>query len=86
MSEAGLPGFTGGSWWGLLAPKKTPKSVINRLHKEVVAILKSDTVNKRFADLGAHVVGDTPEEFARFIEAQGRQSTELARRIGLEPE
>jgi tripartite-type tricarboxylate transporter receptor subunit TctC len=86
MAEAGLPGFTAGTWWGILAPKNTPKAVIDRLHKEVVAIIRSGDVSKRFSDLGAQVVGDTPEEFARFIETEGRQAVELAQRIGLKPE
>jgi tripartite-type tricarboxylate transporter receptor subunit TctC len=86
MSEAGLAGFTAGTWWGILAPKQTPKPVIDRLHAAIVGILAMPDVQKRFVDLGAQLVGNSPDEFARFIDSEGKESISLAAKIGLKPE
>jgi len=53
LDERGLKGFEVGIWHGLYAPKGTPKPVIDKLVAALQAALKDDTVNKRFADLGA---------------------------------
>ena len=86
LSEAGLPGFTAGTWWGMLAPKQTPKPVIDRLHTTIVKILQMPDVQKRFVDLGAQLVGNTPDEFAQFIEKEGKDAVSLAAKIGFKPE
>jgi len=86
MAESGLPGFVAGTWWGVLAPANTPKPIIERLHTTIVEILRSSETNKRFTDLGAQVVGNTPQEFAEFIGSEAERSIALAARIGLKPE
>lgn len=86
MSEVGLTGFTAGTWWGILAPKQTPKPVIDRLHAAFVAILNTPEVQKKFIDMGAQLVANKPDEFARFIDAEAKQSISLAAQIGLKAE
>jgi tripartite-type tricarboxylate transporter receptor subunit TctC len=86
MSEAGVAGFIAGTWWGMLAPKQTPKPVIDRLHGAIVGILAMPDVQKRFVELGGQLVGNSPAEFARFIDSEARQSISLAAQIGLKPE
>ena len=86
MAEAGLPGFVAGTWWGVLAPAQTPKPVIDRLHSTITEILRSPETSKRFTDLGAQLVGNTPQEFAELIKSEGEKSVALAARIGLKPE
>ncbi|MGY6516996.1 tripartite tricarboxylate transporter substrate-binding protein, partial [Vibrio parahaemolyticus] len=61
FAEAGLPDFSGGTWWGLLAPAKTPDAVVARLNREVNAILQMPEVRQRYASLGAVVQGSSPE-------------------------
>src|SRR3954469_22998313 len=48
ISEAGVPGYEATNWWGIVAPAGTPKPVIERLHSELVAILKTSETKKRF--------------------------------------
>jgi tripartite-type tricarboxylate transporter receptor subunit TctC len=65
--ESGLPGFEAVSWVGVLAPAGTPKPVIDKLQREIAAVLKTDAVKERYAALGIEPVGNTSEEFAKQI-------------------
>ena len=67
IGEAGLPGFEASSWFGLIAPAKTPKAIVDRLRAEVAAALKEVDMQNRFAPSGARLVGNTPEQFATLI-------------------
>jgi tripartite-type tricarboxylate transporter receptor subunit TctC len=86
MSEAGLPGFIGGTWFGLLAPAKTPRAVIDKVNAAVVSALNSAELHKTFEDRDIIPGGDTPDEFGRFIQDEVGKWRELAARIGIKPE
>ncbi|MCA7082391.1 tripartite tricarboxylate transporter substrate binding protein [Cupriavidus sp. DB3] len=81
FAEAGLADFTGGTWWGLLAPAKTPDAVVARLNREVNAILQMPEVRQRYASLGAVVQGSSPEAFGRYIDAEIGKWSELAKQM-----
>ena len=66
LSEAGLPGFSGYAWFGMMAPAGVPRDIIMKLHGEVVKAMAPADVRKRMEDLGSEVVANTPEEFAAF--------------------
>jgi len=70
VAEAGVSGFEAVSWFGLLAPAKTPAAIVNALAAETTRILKLPDVNKRISDLGAEPVGGTPAEYAAFIRSE----------------
>ncbi|MBS0335371.1 MAG: tripartite tricarboxylate transporter substrate binding protein [Proteobacteria bacterium] len=86
MAEAGMPGFTGGSWYGLLAPAGTPAAVVERLHAEVVAAFKSADFRRTLDDLSILPVTGTPAELSQLIRSETDALRQLAARIGLEPE
>ena len=65
IAENGFPGYSSGSWFGLLAPKGTPQAIIDRLNKEVNAVMPN--LEQRFIIAGADPVGKTPEYFAEFM-------------------
>lgn len=67
IAESGLPGFQAENWYGFLAPAGTPKPIIERLNKEIVRILNTPDVKEKLASLGAEVVGNSPEQFAKEI-------------------
>jgi len=79
MIEAGVPGYDVSAWFGLLAPAGTPKPVIDALSTNLMAILRTPEIAKQFFDLGAEPVGDTPAEFAKFIQEEGVKWTKVAR-------
>lgn len=73
ISEAALPGYDLTIWVGLLAPGGTPRPIIDRLSKGVLAVLGTPEMRERLAGQGAEPVGDRPDQFAAYIK------TELAR-------
>jgi tripartite-type tricarboxylate transporter receptor subunit TctC len=70
MAEAGMPDFEAVAWFGLLAPAGTPAPIIERLNREVTAILKRPEISDRLSSMGAIVVGNSPAEFGRFMQAE----------------
>jgi tripartite-type tricarboxylate transporter receptor subunit TctC len=86
VAESGLPGFESVQWYGMLAPAKTPKEIITRLHLEVTRILQQPETRERFAGDGADPVGNTPDEFARFIQSELVKWAKVARAAGIKPE
>jgi tripartite-type tricarboxylate transporter receptor subunit TctC len=64
IEESGLPGFEAVSWIGALVPAGTPKPVIDKIHADLVAVLRMPEVKEKLGALGAEVVGNTPEQFA----------------------
>lgn len=68
--EQGIAGFTGSTWAGLLAPARTPPTVIKRVSAEVARIVRLDDVKSRLEGMGTIPTGSTPEEFAAFIDAE----------------
>ena len=67
-----LPGFENLGWFGLVAPAGTPQAVVAKVHRDVVAVLKSPDVRKRFEDLGMVPVGNAPAEFAKAMAEESR--------------
>ena len=76
--EGGLD-FRTGTWFGLLAPARTPAAIVARLHREAVAVLRNEGVRDRIAREGAEVVGDTPEEFRAFLEDETERLSRVIR-------
>jgi tripartite-type tricarboxylate transporter receptor subunit TctC len=70
MAEAGLTGYESSAWFGLLAPGNTPKAIVDLLQKQVSFILKQPEVEKIYLEQGAMPVGNSPDEFVRFITAE----------------
>ncbi len=67
ISEAGLRGFEASSWFGLVAPAKTPRPLVDQLSSQVAKALREPDMQARFAELGARLVGSSPDEFAELI-------------------
>jgi tripartite-type tricarboxylate transporter receptor subunit TctC len=78
MAEAGLPGYDLGLWFGLLAPAGTPKAIIDRLASIANDALKSNDVIEPLRKIGIDTIGGSPEDFARYIDAEVKKATEVA--------
>jgi tripartite-type tricarboxylate transporter receptor subunit TctC len=68
--EAGVPGYQAANWIGVVAPAGTPEPIVERLHKEIAAILGTPEVQKQFALQGADIVHMSTAEFAAFSVAE----------------
>ena len=70
---------------GLMVPAKTPKGIIESVHKAAVSVLSNPDVSKRLNDLGFLVVGNRPEELEAYIKSEIDKYAKLIRQIGLPP-
>src|SRR3954470_4089848 len=70
MIEMGYPDFEAVPWFGFLAPTGTPQAVVDKVHRDTVAVLAMLDVRKRFEDNGLDVIGGTPAEFAHVIKTE----------------
>lgn len=86
MSEQGMPGFIGGTWFGLLAPAKTPRATVERINAEVVAALNAPELRKSFEEKNIIPGGNTPDEFGAFIQKEVAKWRALADKVGIKPE
>lgn len=79
MAESGLPGFETGTWYGIVAPAGTPKEVVDKLNREIVAILAEPEVRELLIEKGLQPVGNTPEVFADYIVAEREKAGRIVR-------
>jgi tripartite-type tricarboxylate transporter receptor subunit TctC len=70
VMESGVPGYEAYVWMGLLAPKGTPPAIVERLNREVAAVLGEDAVKRYMANAGIEIVGSTSADFGTFYRAQ----------------
>ena len=70
IAEAGLKDFEANNWYGILAPAKTPRPIVDRLNKEIVAVLNSADIKAFLFKQGLDVAPSTPEAFAAYIRSE----------------
>src|SRR5476649_1686327 len=83
VAEAGLPGYESVGWFGLLAPANTPKEIVDKLNKAVVAIMNTDDFKEKLAVHAAEPQPQTPEEFARYINTDVAKWAALVKEQGI---
>jgi tripartite-type tricarboxylate transporter receptor subunit TctC len=81
--EQGIEYMTG-TWFGLLAPARTPPGIIAMLNREVAAALRSEAVRARIAEQGADVVGGSPQDFVRFLKQETERLAAVIRRANIQ--
>jgi tripartite-type tricarboxylate transporter receptor subunit TctC len=84
--EQGFAGFTGSTYAGILAPAGTPVAIVNRMSAEIAAIVRMPEVVKSFDEMGIIPVGDKPEEFGAFIDAEIAKWGKVIREAGIKAE
>ena len=82
-AEAGIKGYETAAWFAILAPKGTPKAVIDRLNKDIVKASSDPNVRARFSDLGAEPQASSPEELQRYINSEIKKWTEIIKKGGI---
>jgi tripartite-type tricarboxylate transporter receptor subunit TctC len=86
IAEAGLPGYEAANWYGLLAPAKTPRSIITQLNREVVRVLETQEVRDAYFGVGMIVQTSTPEAFAAYLKKELAKWSEVIKKIGITAE
>lgn len=86
FAEQGFSGMEAGLWYGLLAPRGTPRGVIDRLNTAVNQALRDADVRGRFAASSIEVIGGTPEQFGRYVASEIARWGEVARAAKIQVE
>lgn len=84
--EAGVKGFVASGWFGIYAPRGTPRPIIDRLNAEVNRMLKDAPTLERFAAVNLEPVGGTPEDFAKFLREDIAKYADLVKKVGIQPQ
>ncbi len=82
LAEAGVPGYSAYVWMGLLAPKGTPPAIIERLHRELKAVLALPDVKTHFAEAGIEINGSTPAEFDAYFRDERERWARIVKDTG----
>jgi tripartite-type tricarboxylate transporter receptor subunit TctC len=82
-AEAGQKGVLVATWYGLLAPAKTPRDIVQKLNKALNDVLAGAEAKTFFAEQGMQINGGTPEEFGTFIASESTRWTALAKAAGV---
>jgi len=85
-AEAGLPGFEAVQYYGLAAPAGTPRPIVERLNKQLRAILATDEMKKRLVDAGSDPTPSSPEDYAANIKREEGKWADLVKKLGLKLE
>lgn len=80
VAETVIPGFEVYEWNGLFLPAGTSEAIASRLQSALVEVLQEEEVRKRFADLGAQLVGSTPAQFADYLKKEDTKWSEVVRK------
>jgi tripartite-type tricarboxylate transporter receptor subunit TctC len=86
MAEAGMPGFDISTWWGVLAPAKTPKAIIDKLNAAVNQAAAAEHVRTRLTQEGADAISGPPAEFQKALAAELAMWRGVARTAGFKTE
>jgi tripartite-type tricarboxylate transporter receptor subunit TctC len=86
MAEAGVKGYEVAGWYGIVAPLKTPRSIIARLNKDIVRIIHTPEIGEKMAADGSEPVGSTPEQFGTHIKTEVAKWRALIQKTGIRAE
>lgn len=84
--SANLPGYEVATWFGFVAPAKTPDAIINKLSSDIAEILKSPEVKAKFEGLGMEIAPQTPAQFDAFVAAERTKWARVIQQAGITPQ
>ena len=86
VSEAGVPGYEAVIWLGVMAPRNTPREIVQRLNAEISAITSRAEVREAWAKQGAAAMTMTADEFARFMKDDIAKWERIVKLSGAKPD
>src|SRR5262249_44077331 len=85
-AESGFPAIQVSSWYGLMGRAGTPAPVLAKITKDVREIMQSAEMKKRYDEIGAYAIGNSPEEFGSFIKSEAAKWVGLVKKVGIQPQ
>jgi tripartite-type tricarboxylate transporter receptor subunit TctC len=82
-AELGVKGYESSAWFAFLAPRGTPRPIVDKLHASVVAAMADPAIRARFVEFGAEPMATTPEELGRFISSEVAKWREIITKAGI---
>ncbi|MBM3342001.1 MAG: tripartite tricarboxylate transporter substrate binding protein [Betaproteobacteria bacterium] len=86
IAESGVPGYEVTTWYGVSAPAKTPRPIVDRLHSEIIKALKSPDFATRLKDQGADPVGNSPEQATAYVQSEIAKWAKVIKAAGIKGE
>ncbi|HUP94406.1 MAG TPA: tripartite tricarboxylate transporter substrate binding protein [Burkholderiales bacterium] len=86
VAESGISGYEVTTFYGISAPAKTPRPIIDRLHSEIVRVLNAPDIREKLQGLGADPVANTPEQYTAFMQAEIAKWSKVIRAAGIKGE
>jgi len=86
IMEAGVPDYSIGTWWGLLAPAGTDPAIVERLSKSMAKAAANPAIQERFTGLGVEAASNTPAQFSAFIAKEVQQYAAITKAAKIEPQ
>jgi tripartite-type tricarboxylate transporter receptor subunit TctC len=83
VAEAAIPGFEFDLWYGMFAPAKTPRPIVNKYAAEVARILSLPEISKLMNTQGIVPKSSTPEQFDRFVRAEVEKLGKVIKAAGI---
>jgi len=83
VAESGVRGFSVTQWYGVFVPARSPRSVIERLHAEIIKAVQQPEMSARLAADGAEAIGSSPQEFAAHVRAEHDKWASVIRKTGI---
>jgi len=84
-AEQGMPELRIENWYGMVAPAATPPAIVAALNKIATEAMRDPAVREKLASQGAELIGDSPEHFRSFIEAEIAKWAKVIKAAGIEP-
>jgi len=83
IAEAALPGYEFQAWFGVFAPARTPRPIVEQISKEIARIVELPDIKKQFVNQGEEGRPSTPEEFTRFVRAEIEKTRKIVKLAGI---
>jgi tripartite-type tricarboxylate transporter receptor subunit TctC len=84
IAESGFPGYETDNWYGVVAPAKTPRAIVNRLNTELTRALLAADIKEALLKQGLEVAPGTPEAFGKYMRSEYYKWGKLIREAGIQ--
>jgi tripartite-type tricarboxylate transporter receptor subunit TctC len=81
-----VPGYEARGWWGVVAPKNTPAEIVDKLNRDITAVLADPKLKARFADLGSSTLAGSPADFGKLIADETEKWSKVVRFANIKPD